>query len=151
AKARHPIPYVTALTNGGRDAATNVTVQDTLPAGVTFVSASPAASYNPTTGVWTVGTVTLGTPQTLTIIATVTSPTPGTNTATISHADQFDPNTANNSDSASTNPQEADLAVSKTVSNSRPNVGDTITFTVTLTNTGPSSATGVQLTDSLPA
>ena len=45
----------------------------------------------------------------------------------------------------------ADLAVAKTVSDSTPDVGDTITFTVTLTNNGPNSATNVHLTDALPA
>ena len=74
-----------------------------------------------------------------------------TNTATISDADQFDPNTGNNSASATETPQQADLAVAKTVSNPTPNVGDTITFTVTLTNAGPDAATGVEVTDLLPA
>ena len=41
-----------------------------------------------------------GAPQTLTITATVVSPAAQTNTATISDADQFDPNTANNTASA---------------------------------------------------
>ena len=72
------------------------------------------------------------------------SPGAQTNTATISDADQFDPNTGNNSASATETPQQADLAVTKTVSNPTPNVGDTITFTVTLTNNGPDAATGVQ-------
>jgi uncharacterized repeat protein (TIGR01451 family) len=146
------ITYTITLTDNGPDPATNVAVQDLLAAGVSFVSASATAgSYNPGTGVWTVPIVVVGAPQTLTITATVVSSNPAANTASISHSDQFDPNPANNSATASTNPQEADLAVGKTVSNPTPNVGDTITFTVTLTNSGPSAATGVQVTDLLPA
>ena len=73
----------------------------------------------------------------------VDSPDARTNTATITDADQFDPNPANNSASATETPQQADLAVTKTVSDATPNVGDQITFTVTLTNAGPDAATGV--------
>jgi uncharacterized repeat protein (TIGR01451 family) len=146
------ITYTITLTDGGPDPATNVTVQDTLPAGVVFISADPSrGNFNGATGVWTVGTVTPGTPETLAITAIVRSASPGANTATVSHSDQFDPNTANNTDSSSTNPQQADLALVKTVSDSTPNVGDTVTFTVKLTNTGPSAATNVQVTDLLPA
>src|SRR5262249_44453270 len=82
--------------------------------------------------------------------ARVTGPNPGVNTATVSHADQFDPNTANNSASASTQPQSADLALAKSVDNPTPNVGDTVTFTVTLLNAGPITATGVTVSDLLP-
>ena len=61
------------------------------------MSATPSqGSYNTASGVWTVGTVNPGVPQTLGITGTVVSSTPQTNTGTISHADQFDPNTANN-------------------------------------------------------
>ena len=45
----------------------------------------------------------------------------------------------------------ADLVLAKTVNNPTPNVGDTITFTVTLTNAGPVTATSVEVTDLLPA
>src|SRR5262249_24933885 len=93
----------------------------------------------------------VGATQTLTITVGVVSPNPQANTASISHADQFDPDTANNSDTASVNPQQADLALGKTVSDPRPNVGDTVTFTVALTNNGFADAPGVQVRAALPA
>ena len=96
------IHFRITLTNNGPDPATGVDVTDLLPAGLTFVSATPSrGTYSPTTGVWTVGTATTATPQTLVIAATVASPGTQVNTATVSHSDQFDPNPANNSASAS--------------------------------------------------
>src|SRR5207237_5494686 len=108
-------------------------------------------SYNSSTGDWSVATLSNSASATLTISATVVSPNAQTNTASVSRADQFDPNSANNSANVTETPQQADLAVTKTVNNAAPNVGDTITFTVTLTDNGPNSATNAQLTDLLPA
>jgi hypothetical protein len=56
-------------------------------------------------GQWTVGTVKKKKTVTLGVVATVDSPNPQTNTATIGNADQFDPNTFNNTDSAAVVPQ----------------------------------------------
>lgn len=146
------VVFTITLFNGGPNVATNVTVQDTLPAGYSFVSATPSqGTYVPGTGVWSVGTVTTGTPQTLTITATVSSPGPPGNTASISHSDQFDPNVSNNTDTTSTDALQADLFLLKSVSNAHPNVGDKVTFTITLIDNGPATATGVSVQDSLPA
>src|SRR5205085_1583863 len=83
------ITYTVTLADNGPDPATNVTVQDTLPAGVSFVSATASqGSYNSATGVWTVGTVSPGTPQTLTLTARVTDPGVSANTVAVSHSDQ---------------------------------------------------------------
>ena len=62
------------------------------------------------------------TPLTLdAVVATVVSPAAQTNTATISAADQFDPNTGNDSDVATETPQHADaLTLSKSVSDPTP-------------------------------
>ena len=63
------------LSNSGPNTATNVVVTDLLPEGLGFVSAAPSqGTYDPTTGLWSVGTVTTSTPQTLTIQATVLGP-----------------------------------------------------------------------------
>ena len=146
------VTFTVTLSNAGGDTATGVTVQDVLPAGLTFVSATPSVgTYDSGTGVWAVGTVSTATPQTLQIQAIVAVPDAQTNTASISHSDQFDPNTGNNTASATETPQQADLELTKTVSNATPNVGDTITFTVTLTDKGPDAANNVQVTDLLPA
>jgi len=147
------ITYTITLTNNGPDTATNVSVSDLLPGGLTFASAIPSqGSYDSATGLWSAGTVAIGVPQTLVITATVVSPNSSTNTATIVHSDQTDPNSGNNSSSATVTPQQADLSITKTVSNPTPNINDVISYTITLTNNGPSSnATNVTVQDILPA
>src|SRR5262249_20874773 len=146
------VTFTITLSDRGPDPATNVRVSDLLPAGLTFVSATPSqGTYNSTTGVWTVGTVGTTSSRTLQLGARVLSPSARTNKATVTHSDQFDPVAANNSASATETPQQADLALAKQVSNPTPNVGDTITFTVTLSNAGPDTATGVAVGDLLPA
>jgi uncharacterized repeat protein (TIGR01451 family) len=146
------LTFTVTLTNTGPSAATAVTVNDLLPPGLTFVSATPSqGTYNSATGLWSVGTIATSTPQTLAIVATVVSPAPQTNTASISHSDQFDPNAGDNSASVTETPQQANLALSKTASTTIPVIGSNVTFTITLTNSGPSTATAVTVIDLLPA
>ena len=47
--------------------------------------------------------------------------------------------------------QFADLGIVKTVNNPTPNVGSNVVFTLVATNGGPSAATGVAVSDSLPS
>ncbi|MCY2987958.1 MAG: SpaA isopeptide-forming pilin-related protein [Planctomycetota bacterium] len=141
------------LTNAGPDAATNVVVTDVLPAGLSFVSARPSpGTYDKDKGVWTVGTVARGATPTLQLTAKVDTPEPRTNTATISAADQYDPNSgaASNQASLTVTPPEADLQITKKVDNPAPNVNDTVTFTIVVSNAGPNGATNVVARDLLP-
>jgi uncharacterized repeat protein (TIGR01451 family) len=82
---------------------------------------------------------------------TVDQPGAIVNVATITREDQFDPVSVNNQAGTTINCQQADLAVTKTVDNASPNVGDDVTFSVTVHNNGPSDANNVALADALPA
>ena len=146
------VTFTITLRNLGIDEATGVTIADPLPSGLTFVSASPSAgtNYSPATGVWQVGTIPAGGEKTLAIVVAVPGPGSFTNVAAVSTTNQFDPDHTNDSGESTISTREADLAVAKTVSDPNPNVGDTITFTVTVSNLGPDSANNVQITDSFP-
>ncbi len=69
------ISYTLSVTNSGTSptAASGVTVLDQLPIGVSFVSAAGFGTYDSSNGVWTVGSIPVGTTRTLTINVTVTA------------------------------------------------------------------------------
>ncbi|HEY6942292.1 DUF7507 domain-containing protein [Dokdonella sp.] len=145
------VTYAITVVNAGPNDATNVSVDDLLPAGLVFVSATPSQGvYDDNVGLWTIGSVAAGDSVALQIIATVTLPGDITNTATVD-ADEHDPNTTNNTGGVTLNGQSADIQVLKGVDDANPVRGDTVTFTITATNNGPSAATGVVISDLLPA
>jgi LruC domain-containing protein/uncharacterized repeat protein (TIGR01451 family) len=143
------VTFTITATNNGPSNASGVSVLDVLPAGYTFESA------NPSTGTWSapnwiIGNLNNGASVTMQIVATVLASGPYQNTAIIS-GNEFDPNGANNTSSITpVVGSVADLAITKTISNTSPNVGTSVTFTITATNNGPSPATGVVVTDMLP-
>jgi uncharacterized repeat protein (TIGR01451 family) len=144
--------FTITVTNNGPDTATNVALSDILPAGIGYDDATPSTgSYDPDTGVWTVGTLANGAGATLTIDVIIDATGDYTNTASVSHSDQYDPVPANNSDSAQLWTRVADIAVTKTVDEANPPVGSVVKFTITATNTGPDPATLVVVADNLTA
>ncbi|MGI9469983.1 MAG: DUF11 domain-containing protein, partial [Rubripirellula sp.] len=153
------VTFTVMVANAGVDPATGVSIVDMLPVGLDYVSASTTLGlYSPGSGIWDVGDLGVNQTATLTLIATSTTDSPVTNVAQVQTADQLDPNsTPGNSipseddqDSVEVVGQLIDLSLDKTVDNARPNVGDTIQFTISLTNSRPSQATGVSVRDVLP-
>jgi hypothetical protein len=101
------IHYTLTVSATGPSTPVGLVVNDVLPAGLTFVSASsPEGSYNNSTGVWTPGSLNVGQNATLTITATVTASagTAITNVATVSESSGvINSNVANDSPSVTIN------------------------------------------------
>jgi uncharacterized repeat protein (TIGR01451 family) len=148
------LTYTLTVANNGPDDATEVTVTDTLPAGVAFVSATAGCVNSAGTVTCTVGALTNGATATMTI--TVTAPTtPGTisNTASVTGS-PADPDGANNLATETTvvNPPAgtADLSIDKK-GPLLAIVGNALTYSLKARNDGPNGATGVSVSDPLPA
>lgn len=145
------VVFTLTATNNGPSDAKGVKVTDVLASGYTYVSDDGGSSYNSTTGLWDVGNLANGATSTLKITALVKASGGYTNTATIT-GDQNDPILTDNSSTVTPVPiPQANLAIVKTADNSTPVVGDNVIFTLTVTNNGPSDATGVKATDILPS
>ncbi len=153
------ITWTITATNDGASPATGVQLTDVLPAGVTLTGPAPQASVGPVCPVvanqvvCAIGTLAVGASATLVLTARVeaaAAETPLQNVAQVTGA-EFDPDVANNSTSVSSPvPATADLRIAKSVSNASRNVGDALTYTLTAANDGPSTATNVQITDTVP-
>jgi uncharacterized repeat protein (TIGR01451 family) len=146
------VAFTVEVLNSGNAAAPNVIVNDALPAGLSFVAATPSiGTYSSATGVWTVGTLATNARATLTILATYTANgLKVTNTARAT-SDLPDPNPADNVSSVTVPAEIADLSINKTVAPPRPQVGGEVTFTIVLSNAGPDTAKQVKARDQLPA
>jgi uncharacterized repeat protein (TIGR01451 family) len=164
ATAGGPIAWTLTASNVGSGNALNVTISDTLPSGTTFVSliqnSGPAAMCS-TPGAGQGGTITCSIAMLNTaasadftlnasIDPSVAAGSTLSNTATVTVGND-DVNGANDSSTANTTiAGSADLAVVKS-GPATVNAGSNLTYTVTLTNSGPSAAANVSLTDAVPA
>uniref|UniRef100_UPI00388E38F2 DUF11 domain-containing protein n=1 Tax=Methanobrevibacter sp. TaxID=66852 RepID=UPI00388E38F2 len=141
------VKWTLTVTNNGPDVATNVVVDDVMPASLVIVS-SPNGYGS---GAWVVGTLNVGRSASIEIVTRVNVTGSIMNSAS-ARCDEYDHNPSNNNASKTINVAKAtDLAVSKSVDVSAPNYGDLVRWTVTVRNNGPDAASGVRVSDVLPA
>ena len=156
------LTYTLTASNEGPSNAASAQVSDPLPAGTTFVSlVAPAGWSCATPAVGSGGTVTCTTASfgvgsaLFTIVVHVdpalAPPALLANTATLASTSS-DPEPGDNVASTSTPVASvADLAVAKSAAPSPVAPGDALTYTLTLSHAGPSTAQAVTLSDPLPA
>ena len=150
------LTYSINVTNSGPNKATGVTIIDTLPPGVTLASASPGCSEHSGTVTCHInGNILSGASASVTIQVTVDPDTTGSisNVATVTSNDP-DPDLSNNAASETTSiisvSPQADLTISKAGSPDPVVAGTALSYEIIVTNSGPSDATGVTVTDTLP-
>ena len=132
------VEYTITLSNNGVGDAKQVVVVDTLDEGLTFVSASDNGVWNPfkRTVTWTVD-LAKGESKVFTVIATVSAY--GNIPNTVSVGDK----------SSSVNIAVPEIIPGKSVDVENPNFGDTVTYTVVVTNNGVVDAKQVVVKDIL--
>lgn len=157
------VSYTIVVTNNGPSDAQTVTLSDPLPATTTFVSytqnSGPAFLCTPPpvgsggTFTCTIATLAAGATANFTLVVHTTLTTPAgpmSNTATVSSATS-DPNSANNSATLTTGVSLVDLGITKTPPPPAYGTGQSLTWTLVVTNSSATPATNVTVTDVLPA
>lgn len=163
APAGSTINYTITLTNNGPAAAVNPVLTDALPASLLFRSITTPAGFTCTTPAFratgtitcTAATLANGANATFTLVVEVAGNATGTivNSAGAT-SDTNDGNSANSTGSASpvtAAAATAVLSVSKTTVTTSTTNGSIVDYTITVSNAGPSTATNVVVTDTLPA
>ncbi len=146
------LTYTIKISNLNSVSASGVVISDVIPAETTYVPGSISgtgadATANPNL-VWNVGTVTINNPLTVTFAVTVDSSVVNgsqiVNTSAVSSSKVITPIV----DSATvTVSQTVDLGISK----SSQRQDSTITYTIRVSNSGPSAVSGALVSDTIPA
>jgi uncharacterized repeat protein (TIGR01451 family) len=153
---------ITVSNSGTANTSGTITVTDTLPAGLTVASTPAGTGWNCSATVVGSGTATCTSvtviaagaaspnPISLTVSVAQNAASSLTNNVSVSGGNQN--NTANDTASdVTTIVSRSDLSLTKVATSSGNGVGTNATFTITLTNSGPSDATNVAVRDQLPA
>ncbi|MEZ4913957.1 MAG: DUF11 domain-containing protein [Chitinophagales bacterium] len=173
------VTFTITVHNNGPDDATGVAVTDTIPNGYTNIqSISGAGSLSGNNITWSGLSIANGADAVLTFMAEIAAPLNGVtyvNISEITASSNIDPDSTPNDntetsgdigsvdndgtqditdqddvDDALVTPLQSDLSLVKTVSASTVNVNDVVTFTITVHNAGPDTATNITVKDVVP-
>jgi uncharacterized repeat protein (TIGR01451 family) len=154
------LTYTLTFTNTGPGAAHNIVISDTLPSEVSYQSCSlgslagSCSESGGTVNFTLTNPLAAGASASVTITVQVTTSGPATliNSATLTYTDSANnarpPVTATDT---TTVPAQPNIVLSKTDGVSTAAPGQTLTYTLTFTNTGPGAAHNIVISDTLPS
>jgi uncharacterized repeat protein (TIGR01451 family) len=147
------LTYTLDYTNTGNDDATGVFITDTVPTNTTFTSATGGGTQSGGVVTWNIGTLGAGASGSVQMVVQVNSPLPnGTLITNVTYGIDSNETAPVNGTSVSTTVGSSPvLSISKTASPDPVPAGGTLTYTLNYTNTGNENATGVFITDAVPA
>ncbi|MBN1318256.1 MAG: DUF11 domain-containing protein, partial [Anaerolineales bacterium] len=144
--------YTLTVENLGPSKADDVMLVDVLPDAVTYVSAAPAPESGPDPLVWNLATLNPGDIRTITVVVNVPPDVLGSITNSV-YVESItpDPIPENNLAIAPAPVQGlADLAIAKTADVNPAVIGEELVYMLVITNSGPSDAQTVIVSDTLP-
>jgi uncharacterized repeat protein (TIGR01451 family) len=149
------VTFTIQATNDGPTTATDVLVEDTLPAGLDLVSASADIGLISITGQTAsliVPAHPAGVTATLTVVARGSATGNLTNTATIASAsEENSPGDESASAAVTVSQASADLSVATSISTLSPPLDSPVTFVATMTNNGPQTASNAVASVTVPS
>ncbi|MBU5299074.1 DUF11 domain-containing protein [Clostridium sporogenes] len=150
------LTYTIDVTNAGPADAQNVVLDDAISPDIIApeFSIDGGVTFNPWPTIYVIGTLLAGETRTILIRGIVSPSATGviTNTAAVTSSTP-DPNPNNNESTVNTEVSavvSADISVVKTAITKQVRPGDTVVYTIVVSNAGPSDAQNVVLTDTIP-
>ncbi|MEO6033813.1 MAG: Calx-beta domain-containing protein, partial [Verrucomicrobiota bacterium] len=153
AATNNNLTYTVTVRNNGPSTASGIVVTDVLPAGTTFVSDTCGCfTQNGNTLAGNLGSLPRDGARSFNIVVNPTAVGSITNSISV-FASEVDPNPLNNAATAETivDLPRADMAIAVSGSPNPVQINATLTFSLVVSNLGPVSATGVVVSNQLPA
>src|SRR5439155_764372 len=147
------ITYTISYSNTGNANATGVVITDTIPANTSFVSATGGGTLAAGVVTWNIGALAAGASTSVQLVVAVASPLAnGTVITNGTYSIDSNETAPTNGAAITTTVSSAPvLNISKTDAPDPVAPGSNVTYTISYSNTGNMNATGVVITDTVPA
>lgn len=144
------VEWTITVVNKGPSTAEDVVVNDTLPNGLKVISLPEYVKHEGNTLIWKIGTLAPNTPLSISIKTQVLVEGNITNVVVVNSSTPDSNKTNNEANNTTHVDPVCDLEIIKLVSSKKAFVGEELTWTIIVTNHGPSEASDVKVKEDIP-